>query len=149
MKEGKGQENGALPFSAEHVLHLLDSAFPSARQEKYYKLYLFDELDKGGGKWYFLIVTRKLSEQRIDLAAFSFEIDDGGKLNKKLESRKAQIPSGSINDVIDELVSRIDEPDCDYREIDLSHLDSKAEQQEYISRLIEGGLPEENEGERG
>jgi len=129
----------------EHLLEVLSEAFETG-EVNYYKLFLFNNLKRGEKTWHFLIVTRNSEDGRLELAAFSYEIGKEGKLNKKLESRRARIPRERLAEVIDSLLVRIDEPECDYREIDLSRFADRESQLLQLRNLLQGdfdGSPKE------
>ena len=63
--------------------------------------------------------TRRADDGRLELAAYSYEIDQQGNLSKKLESRKARLPDDKLDEVLDGLILRTDELENDFREVDL------------------------------
>ncbi|HUU30435.1 MAG TPA: hypothetical protein VM123_21740 [archaeon] len=122
-----------------YIREMISGAFAS-RVERFHKLYLFSKLTRGEKNWRFLIVTRAAEDGRLELAAFSYEVgEEEGVLRKKLESRKARIPPEKLSEVIDKLVLRIDEQDCEYRVIDLSAFTDRESQFEFLRQTLEEG----------
>ncbi len=134
-----GKNNPAL--TSEHILEVISSAF-DPQEVEYHKLFLFDRLTRGERNWHFLIVTRRAQDGRLELAAFSYELGPHGELQTKLESRKARIPAERLSEVIDSLLIRLDEIDCEFREISLAGLEQAPSKLEYLRNLL-GGEPDE------
>ena len=132
--ENNSGKNTGKPES-EYVLELISGAFPGGSGE-YHKLYLFNDLARGDSNWRFLIVTRVAGDGRIELEAFSYAIGDQGNLTRKLESRKARIPPDKLGEVIDSLILRWDEPECDYRAINLSGFQEAESKLEFLQQAL-------------
>ncbi|MEA1996837.1 MAG: hypothetical protein U9N45_04335 [Gemmatimonadota bacterium] len=132
----------------EKILELVSGAF-AAGSGKYHRLYLFDNLTRGGKVWHFLIVTSEAYEGGLELAAFSFEVcGDGSRtVREKLESRRARLPVERLPEVIDSLIIRFDEADCDYREYDLSGFRDRRAQLDYLRQALGGGADDTEAGE--
>lgn len=134
IAENNSGKNTGKPES-EYVLDLISGAFPGGSGE-YHKLYLFNDLVRGDSNWRFLIVTRVAGDGRIELEAFSYAIDDQGNLTRKLESRKARIPPEKLGEVIDSLILRWDEPECDYRTVNLSGFQEAESKLEFLRQAL-------------
>ena len=119
----------------EQILQVISSAF-AGQEVEYHKLFLFDRLERGGKNWHFLIVTRRSLDGRLELAAFSYEIGPSGELQTKLESRRARIPVERLAEVIDSLMIRLDEIDCQFREISLAGFEQTLSKLEYLKSLL-------------
>jgi hypothetical protein len=132
------------------ILDLAAGAFTLEPGERYHKLFLFDPLQRGEKKWGFLIITRRSAEGRVELAAYSYALDEGwGAGERKLESRRASIPEDKLDEVIEGILLRMDEPDSDYREVDLAGRGEAGEQLEYLKQLIMGEPEDHDSGEEG
>jgi hypothetical protein len=134
--ENAGQEQS--PFSAAQILEVIASAWPE-KEVDFHRLFLFDRLQRGDHDWNFLIVTRRQEGDRLELAAVAFELDEGGNVSTRLESRKASIPSVRLLEVIEGLLLRFDEAACDYRDFDLTGLYSQESPAEFLGELT--GIP--------
>lgn len=132
--------------TSEHILEVISGAF-DLQEVKYHKLFLFDRLTRGDKNWHFLIVTCRVQEGRLELAAFSYELGPDGELQTKLESRKARIPAERLSEVIDSLLIRLDEIDSEFREISLAGLEQAPLKLEYLRDLLGGKPDESNSGE--
>jgi hypothetical protein len=132
--------------TGEHILEVITGAFESPEVE-YHKLFLFDRLTRGEKNWHFLIVTRRARDDRLELAAFSYELGPHGNLQTKLESRKARIPAERLGEVIDSLLIRLDEFDSEFREISLGGLEQAPSKLEYLRDLLGEKPDESNTGE--
>jgi hypothetical protein len=126
------------PRYPRHILEIIREAFNFAPGESYHTLFLFPVLEQDESKWGFLIVTRRAGDGRLELAAYSYEIDEQGNLSKKLESRKARLPEDKLDEVLDGLILRMDELDSDFREVDLQGLGDCQAQLEYLEKLLLG-----------
>ena len=114
------------------------SAWPE-QQVEYHRLFLFDRLQRGEHDWNFLIVTRRQEGDRVELAAVAFELDEGGKVSTRLESRKASIPAVRLLEVIEGLLLRFDEAECDYKDYDLTGMAGSESPVEFLAELT--GIP--------
>ena len=140
MITGPG-ENGAKqdsPFSAAQIMEVIASAWP-AQEVEFHRLFLFDRLQRGEHDWNFLIVTRRQDGDRLELAAVAFELDEGGKVSTRLESRKASIPAVRLLEVIEGLLLRFDEAECDYKDYDLTGMAGNESPVEFLAELT--GIP--------
>ena len=139
--ENTAGKNNPAP-AGEHILEVITGAF-GIQEVEYYKLFLFDRLSKGERNWYFLIVTRRARDGRIELAAFSYDLGPHGKLQTKLESRKARIPEERLVEVIDSLLIRLDQFNGEFQEISLAGLEQAPSKLEYLKDLL-GEEPDES-----
>lgn len=124
-----------LPASAAQVLEIISGAWPGAPVD-FHKLFLFDRIRRADSEWGFLVVTRHSGEARLELAAYSFEHARDGSLATRLESRRAQIPADRLADVVEGVVLRLDEFDCDYREYNLVGLAQAEAKLDFVRRLL-------------
>lgn len=139
LNDTDGQKSGEkAAFSASQLLEVIGSAWPG-QEVDYHRLYLFDRLQRGEHDWNFLIATRRQDGNRLELAAVAFELDESGAVTTRLESRKASIPSDRIAEVIEGVLLRLDEADCDYTEYDLSGMTGLKSQAEHLAELA--GIP--------
>ena len=136
MDQSEQQKNISSELSP--VLDIVAEAFESEGESALERVYIFDPLQHEDSTWGFVIVTRRSADSRLELAAFSYEVDDQGAVSRRLESRRAMIPAEKLQDVVEGIVLRLDEPDCTYREIDLSGHGSRAEQVRHLDRLLRG-----------
>jgi hypothetical protein len=126
------------PFNADQLLEVIASPWPGEEVE-YHRLFMFDRLQRGEHNWNFLIVTRKQGDERVELAAVAFELDDSGKVSTRLESRKASIPAGRLSEVIEGLLLRFDETGGDYTDYDLSGMAGSGAPAPFLAGLT--GIP--------
>ncbi len=140
-EENRQQDGGNCTFSAVQLLEVIGSAWPGVEVD-YHRLFLFDRLQRGDHDWNFLIVTRSQSQSRLELAAVAFELDDQGAVTTRLESRKASIPTSRLAEVVEGMLTRLDEAGCDYREYDISQMSAQESQALYMAELtgIESGV---------
>lgn len=155
---GGGHDPAApLPDPAVRVLlNVVKQAFPEIESPRLHKVYLFPEIESRESRWGFVVVSRLMENARIELAAYSYEIppvlqaadNSAQAANRKLESRRASIPAERLNEVIEKIVSRMDEIDNVYRDIDLSQIPADADQLEYLSARLSGNedVREESDG---
>ncbi len=137
-----GNDGGA--FNALQLLEVIGSAWPGTGVD-YDRLFLFDRLRRGEHDWHFLIVTRSQADNRLELAAVAFELDGRGAVTARLESRKASIPAGRLAEVIEGMLTRLDEVECDYRQYDISELAAQQSPALFLAGLtgVESGVDDE------
>jgi len=123
---------------SKNILQIVTEAFAFAAGQSYHTLFLFPMIEKGETNWGFLIVTRRVDEERLELAAYSFEFDGQGSLSKRLESRKARLPEEKLDEVLESLIQRMDELESNYREVNLCGLGEPQAQLEYLQKLLLG-----------
>ena len=157
-EEGGGHEPAApLPDPAvQALIEVVRRAFPEGESARLYKVYLFPEIESRDARWGFVIVSRTMDNERIELAAYSYEIPVVAQADesvvavssRKLESRRASIPVERLDEVIGAIVSRMDEIDNVYRDIDLSSTPGDEDQLEYLSAQLNenGSSREEDDG---
>ncbi len=121
-----------------HILEIIRDAFDFAPGQSYHMLFLFPVIEQGDSKWGFLIVTRQMDDRRLELAAYSYEINEQGELSKKLESRKARLPEDKLDEVLEGLILRMDELESNCREVNLCGLGDYQAQLEYLKKLLLG-----------
>ncbi|OGG01132.1 MAG: hypothetical protein A3F83_13460 [Candidatus Glassbacteria bacterium RIFCSPLOWO2_12_FULL_58_11] len=120
---------------ARQIVEVISGAW-TGEEPDFHRLFLFDRLTRGEKNWNFLIVTRSSGLDRLELAAYSYEVGSDGGLKTKLESRKAQIPADRLTEVIEGILLRLDELECDYREFDLGEFGRAESKLEFISQLL-------------
>lgn len=130
------------------VIEIAAEAFEPGEDTALDRVYVFDPLRRDDSAWGFVIVTRSGGDGRLELAAFSWEVDEQGTVTRRLESRRAKIPAQRIEDVIEGIVLRLDEPDCSYREFDLSGHGARPQQLRQLRKLLLGE-DDVSEDERG
>ncbi len=142
--ENKQQDSSSYEFNAVQLLEVIGSAWTGI-EVRYDRLFLFDRLSRGDHDWNFLIVTRSQSENRLELAAVAFELDSQGEVTTRLESRKASIPASRLAEVIEGMLMRLDEVECDYREYDISQMSGQQSTGLFLAELtgIESGVVDE------
>jgi hypothetical protein len=133
--EEKRNEAPALPATGSQVLEIISSAWPEEEVD-YHKLFLFDRIRRGDREWGFLVVTRSTGAGRLELAAFSFATSRDGKLTTRLESRKARIPADRLAEVVEGVLLRLDEFECDYREYSLAGFAKAPSRLDFLRRLF-------------
>jgi len=133
--EEKRSDVPALPATGSQVLEIISGAWPGEEVD-YHKLFLFDRIRRGDREWGFLVVTRRSGEDRLELAAFSFTTGRDGKLATQLESRKARIPADRLAEVVEGVLLRLDEFECDYREYSLAGLAKAPSRLGFLRRLF-------------
>ena len=131
-------DNDTQPQYPGLILEIIRNAFAFAPGQSYHTLFLFPVIEQGETKWGFLIVTRLMDGERLELAAYSYEISAQGELSKKLESRKAHLPEDKLDEVLEGLILRMDELDSNYREVNLCGLGDYQAQLEYLQKLLPG-----------
>lgn len=141
--DNKQQDNDDA-FNAVQLLDVIGSAWPGIEVD-YDRLFLFDRLQRGDHDWNFLIVTRSQGDGRLELAPVAFELDELGAVAARLESRKASIPADRLAEVIEGMLMRLDEAECDYREYDISQLDGQQSPARFLAGLtgVEPGVEDE------
>ena len=138
MNPDNSTDQGPESRHPRYILEIIGSAFDPAPELHYHTLFLFPVIEKAGDRWGFLIITRLADDNRLELAAYSYESDEQGGLSKKLESRKALLPEEKLDQVLEGLIERMDELDSNYREISLHGLASSQDQLEYLEKILSG-----------
>ena len=148
MNRENTAEKKVSPAGARQILEVISGAW-AGEEPDFHRLFLFDRLTRGEKDWNFLIVTRANGPDRLGLAAYSYEVGASGGLKTKLESRKAQIPSNRLAEVIEGILLRLDELECDYREFDLGEFGRAESKLEFLSQLLGEKTEGESAGESG
>lgn len=135
--EQSGVQNG-IPSELAPALEIAAGAFAGEEGLLLHKIFLFDPLKHEDHTWGFVIVTRGCGGGRLELAAFSYEVESTGTVARRLESRRAMIPPDRLDDIVEGIVLRLDEPDCSYREVDLSGQKTLDEQLDHLRSKLSG-----------
>ena len=135
---GENEAKQQSPYNSDQLLEVIASPWPG-EQVDYHRLFLFDRLQRGEHDWYFLIVTRRQGDERLELAAVAFELDEAGAVSTRLESRKASIPSARLPEVIEGLLLRFDETGGDYTDYDLTGMAESEKPSALLAELT--GIP--------
>jgi hypothetical protein len=131
-------EQKSIPTELAPVLDIAAGAFAGEEDLTLHKVFLFDPLKHEDHTWGFVIVTRECGGGRLELAAFSYEVESAGTVARRLESRRAMIPPDRLEDIVEGIVLRLDEPDCSYREVDLSGQKTLEAQLEHLKSRLSG-----------
>lgn len=134
--EQSGVQNG-IPSELAPALEIAAGAFAGEEDLLLHKVFLFDPLKHEDHTWGFVIVTRGCGG-RLELAAFSYEVEPAGIVARRLESRRAMIPPDRLEDIVEGIVLRLDEPDCSYREVDLSGQKTLEAQLQHLRSKLSG-----------
>ncbi|MBN2289659.1 MAG: 5-methyltetrahydropteroyltriglutamate--homocysteine S-methyltransferase [Candidatus Glassbacteria bacterium] len=133
-------DSQAKPRYHGQILEIIRGAFGTSPGLSYHSVFLFPLVERGESRWGFLIATRRESEERLELAAYSYEISDQGEVSKKLESRKASLPEDKLDEVLEGLILRMDELEGNYREIDLRGRGDSQAQLEHLEKILLGAM---------
>jgi len=103
------------------------------------RAYIFEPVERQGVAFLLSLVTKRLGDGRLEMAALGSRADAPGLMELEF-ARRARFPEEVLASILAELIDRCDVEGAAYREVDLG-LDAGAAPAEQVAALVDQIFP--------
>jgi hypothetical protein len=103
------------------------------------RAYVFEPVERGGVAFLLALVTKRLADGRLEMAALGGRADTPGWMELEF-ARRARFPDEVLPSILAELIDRCDAEGAVYREVDLD-LDAGTAAELQVAALVDRLLP--------